>query len=243
MKNLHFVHGFKDSTLGLCDRLAIASAWDHNPDYTVHLWAPKEPEGPHWDALVKRVPVKLMPIDDPVEWNGSMVPNYQHRADLIRHTVLYTMGGVYCDTDTLTLTKFPAAWEKHDTVIGIETCDGKQVGLCNAVMASRMHSKFQWHWLQKWQEFNGTGWNEISVLYPLQLAKQIPGLAHTVQFEMLGFMYQELERYWCNPPEPMKGCVIAHLWRTYVVERMQKLTEADILKRDTTYAYHAADHL
>lgn len=243
MKNIHFVHGLEDPELELCDRLAIASAWDHNPDYTVHLWAPQVPTGPHWDALTKRVPVKLMPIDNPLAWNGNNVRNYQHRADLIRHTVLYTMGGVYCDTDTLTLRPFPAHWTEYDTVIGVEFDSQRVIGLCNAIMCSQMHSRFQWRWLQKWQEFDGTGWNEISVQYPLQLHKEFPDSVLAVRREMLGFQHSELGQYWSEDKYDLGDCVIAHLWRTYARPQMLALTEDEIRLRKNIYTYHAANHL
>jgi len=241
-KNIHFVFGLQDDELGLCDRLAIASAHHHNPDHTVYLWCPHEPAGKHWERLKRQVPVRVMPIENPHDWNGSEIRQYQHRADLIRHTVLYTMGGVYCDTDTITLAPFPKWWQDFDTVIGVEWHPGEVIGLCNAIMSSRMHSRFQWKWLERWQSFTGGGWNEVSVRYPLKLHKQNPGLAIPFCFGMLGFQHFEYHRYW-EGIHDMRGCIVAHLWRTHSGGYMRAITERDIRRRNTTYAVHAAAHL
>ena len=117
MKNIHFVHGLHNDGFNICDRIAIASAWMNNPDWSVFLWCPNEPTGEQWEKLKAKVPVRVMFVDDFKTWNGKVVPNYQHRADLIRHAVLYAMGGVYADTDTITLAPFPKLWLEHDAVL------------------------------------------------------------------------------------------------------------------------------
>jgi hypothetical protein len=243
MKNIHFVHGLHDDGFNICERVAITSAWMNNPDWSVFLWSPEEPTGEQWEKLKAKVPVRVMPIGNPKTWNGSNIPKHQHRADLIRHTVLYAMGGVYADTDTITVAPFPEDWLNHDTVIGREFCyNDPTIGLCNAVMFSQMHSRFQWKWLQKWQEFDGGGWNEISVQYPLKIHQENPGLAKSVDFEMLGFIHCDSNKYW-EGIHSLDGCVIAHLWRTYHDEKMRALTEEQILKRENTYCLHASKYL
>jgi hypothetical protein len=242
MKNIHFVHGLHDDGFHICDRIAIASAWMNNPDWNVFLWCPNEPTGEHWEKLKAKVPVRIMPVDNFTTWNGKFISRHQHRADLIRHTVLYAMGGVYADTDTITLAPFPKEWLEHDAVLGREFCGEGTIGLCNAVMYSRMHGQFQWKWLQKWQEFDGTGWNEFSVQYPWKLHRENPGLCKAVDFEMLGFIHCESGKYW-EPNYSLDGCVVAHLWRSYHTERMNSLTEETIMKKENVYCEHASKYL
>jgi hypothetical protein len=183
-----------------------------------------------------------MPVENFQTWNGKIIHRHQHRADLIRHSVMYAMGGVYCDTDTITLASYPKEWLDHDTVIGREFCGEGTIGLCNAIMYSRMHSQFQWKWLQKWQEFDGTGWNETSVQYPWQLHIENPGLCKVVDFEMLGFIHCESGKYWDNK-QSLDGCVIAHLWRSYHTEKMNSLTDEIISKKEDVYCEHASKYL
>jgi hypothetical protein len=242
MKNIHFVFGLHDDGFKICDRIAMRSAHVHNPDWNLYLWCPREPVGEQWEKLKANTPVRVMPIDNPHTWNGKVIPQHQHRADLIRHTVLYTMGGVYCDTDTITLAPYPERWFDYDTTIGREFCGDWTVGLCNAIMASRMHSRFQWKWLEKWQEFDGSGWNEISVQYPLKLHQENPGLCQSVDWEMLGFIHNDLMKYW-EGHHSLEGCVVAHIWRTYSRERMAALTEDIIKLKGNTYCEYAARYI
>ena len=109
-------------------------------------------------------------------------------------------------------------------------------------MFSQMHSRFQWKWLQKWQEFDGSGWSEISVQYPMKLSQENPGLAKVVDFEMLGFIHCESNKYW-HGVHSLDGCVIAHLWRTYHDQTMRSLTEEQILKGENTYCQYASKYL
>ena len=240
--NIHFVHGLHNDGFHICDRIAIRSAHVNNPDWNLYLWCPEEPKGDHWKKLKDSTPVRIMPVENFQTWNGKIIPRHQHRADLIRHSVLYAMGGVYCDTDTITLAPYPKEWLDHDTVIGREFCGEGTIGLCNAIMYSRMHSQFQWKWLQKWQEFDGTGWNETSVQYPWQLHIENPGLCKVVDFEMLGFIHCESGKYWENKYS-LDGCVIAHLWRSYHTEKMNSLTDEIISKKEDVYCEHASKYL
>lgn len=240
--NIHFVHGLHNDGFHICDRIAIRSAHVNNPDWNLYLWCPEEPKGDHWKKLKDSTPVRIMPVENFQTWNGKIIHRHQHRADLIRHSVLYAMGGVYCDTDTITLAPYPKEWLDHDTVIGREFCGEETIGLCNAIMYSRMHSQFQWKWLQKWQEFDGTGWNETSVQYPWQLHIENPGLCKVVDFEMLGFIHCESGKYWDNK-QSLDGCVIAHLWRSYHTEKMNSLTDEIISKKEDVYCEHASKYL
>jgi hypothetical protein len=240
--NIHFVHGLHNDGFHICDRIAIRSAHVNNPEWNLYLWCPEEPKGDHWKKLKDSTPVRIMPVENFQTWNGKIIHRHQHRADLIRHSVLYAMGGVYCDTDTITLAPYPKKWLDHDTVIGREFCGEGTIGLCNAIMYSRMHSQFQWKWLQKWQEFDGTGWNETSVQYPWQLHIENPGLCKVVDFEMLGFIHCESGKYWDNK-QSLDGCVIAHLWRSYHTEKMNSLTDEIISKKEDVYCEHASKYL
>ena len=242
MKNIHFVHGLHDDGFHICDRLAIASAWMNNPDWSVFLWCSKEPTGEHWEKLKSKVPVRVMLIDNPKVWNGKEIQHYANRTDLIRLSVMYTMGGVYADTDTLTIAPFPKRWFDYEAVIGHEFCGSGTVGLCNAVFFAKPFSRFVWKWLCKAQDFDGTGWNTLAVTWPYEIFKEDPLICHPVNFEMLGFIHCGSGRYW-DGIHSLEGCVTAHLWRTYHREKMESLTEEEIMKKENTYSFYAHKYL
>jgi len=242
MKNIHFVHGLGDDGFHICDRLAIASAAINNPDWTVHLWCPEEPKGEHWEKLIQKVRVKVMLIDNPLVWNDRVVGHYANRTDLIRLSVLYAMGGVYCDTDTLTIAPFPEKWFDHQAVIGHEFCESGTIGLCNAIIFAKPFSRFIWKWLQKAQDYDGYSWNTLAVEWPHQIWKEDNTICHPVDFEMLGFIHCGSGRYW-DGIHSLEGCVTAHLWRTYHKKKMNSLTDEEILKREFTYSHYAYKYL
>ena len=243
----HCIYGLDGEPFRLTDRIAIRSFHVNNPAWDIRVWCPQEPSGPDWSALRRNTPLTVIRVHDPKTWNGHSVPHYQHRSDLLRHSILFTMGGLYFDTDTITLAPIPDDWLDCDTVIGREylgglSAESETIGLCNAVMLSKMHSRFQWLWLCEWQRFEGQGWNEFSVRCPWKLHKSNPGLCQTVDWQLLGPIYDQLDRYW-RSSQPLEGCVIAHLWRTYSRGKMEALSEEVIRSRCNTYCLHAADYL
>lgn len=239
----HFIHGLKSGDpFTLTDRIAVESAWTHNPGWRVRFWSPEIPTGEHWSRLCKRVPVEWssVPISD--MWNGHFVPKHQHRADLLRHTLLYALGGMYLDLDTITLQPVPHEWRTRDMVIGVERRFGEVTGLCNAVFLCAQFSRFQWQWLKKWQEFDGNGWNEFSVQAPWELLAQFPQHCLAIERGLLGHDYVEAEKYF-SQEKPLDNVTVAHLWRTANHARLNALTEDEIDAGKFTYAIHAKRYL
>lgn len=238
-EQFHFIHGLKPGDkFSLTDRIAVESAWTHNKHWKVRLWSPVPPTGEHWEKLRSRVPVEWGRVSDGCKWNGHIIPKHQHRADLLRHTLLYALGGMYLDLDTIMLEPIPHDWRLYDTVLGVERKHGDVTGLCNAVFMCIQFSQFQFEWLKLWQKFTGDGWNEYSVQAPWELSLKLPTWCHKVERRMLGHDYVEADRYFTEKT-PLDGVVIAHLWRTANNERLNALTEADVLASDSTYAIHA----
>lgn len=242
-EQFHFIWGLKrGDTFSLTDRIAIESAWKHNPSWRVRLWCPETPTGIQWLKLKSRVPVELGHIPDNHEFNGHHIQHHQHRADLQRHTLLYALGGMYLDLDTITLAPIPNHWRLYDTAIGIETHDGQVNGLCNAVMMSQQYSQFQWEWLTLWQNFCGDDWNEFSVRAPWLLSKVFPRLVLCVDREMLGHTYSEHMRYF-EEENPLEKIVVAHLWRTGTKRILDNLTEKKLEESNSSYAQAAKEYL
>lgn len=242
-EQFHFIHGLKrGDKFTLSDRIAVESAHRHNPNWRVRFWSPEMPSGEQWAKLVSRVPVQWGYVPDNHEFNGHHVQHHQHRADLLRHTLLYTMGGMYLDLDTITLHPIPGHWRLYDSVIGVETHCGQVNGLCNAVMLSKQYSQFQWQWLTLWQNFTGDDWNEFSVRAPWMLSKVFPRLVLPVERQMLGLEYADCLKYF-ETTEPVNNVVVAHLWRTGSARHLDALTEEKIATTDSTYCNWAKHYL
>lgn len=241
MKVIHFVTGLGKDQFGICERIAIRSAKANHPGWKVWVWVGEEPQSPQWRILRDTTDIEVIRVPNHHHWRGADVPQYAHRADLIRHPILHDFGGLYMDTDTVTVGQFPDSWLEHDTVIGREFCGEHTEGLCNAVMYSKQGSLFQKLWLKEWDKFDGTGWNELSVRLPWKMHHENPGLCFPVDWKMLGPIHCELSPF--VTMEPIKDCIVVHLWRTYWRRLMEYITEDYLLTVNTTYCYHARQYL
>lgn len=237
MRYLHFVTGLHDDEFGICERIAIKSACHHNPGWKCFVWVGREQTGEQWSLLRDTTDIQVIRIPNHRFWRGNRIGQYAHRADLVRHPILHDLGGLYMDTDTITLAPFPEEWLAHDTVIGREFCGEKTEGLCNAVMYSKRGSQFQQLWMDAWEKFDGSGWNELSVRLPWQLHNDNPGLCFPVDWVLLGPIHCQLSPF--VTMGELSGCSVVHLWRTYWRRVMEYITADYINTVNTTYCLHA----
>lgn len=241
---LHFIWGFKsDDNFGLIERLAIQSAAHHNAGWAVMLWTPvnNPPEGEQWQKLRAAVPrIQLCTAPEIVTFNGRPLPKYQHRADVLRHSLLYALGGAYLDVDTVTLEAFPREWLiDHEYTVGFEYYpDGRKIGLCNAIFLCAPQSRFGWKVLTEYQQFDPAihGYAEFAVMRPYDWALEMPEAVNIVKWGLLGPMHWDCHAYWSRA-DAAKGVVVAHLWRTNHNDAMlRSLTEEGLRKASHTYA-------
>ena len=208
-----FIWGYKDGdTWGLVERIAVQSAAVHNPDWAVVLVARRMPSGPHWEALRAAVPrLAVIPAPEVDTFRGRPIPAYQHRADFVRHSLLYSQGGAYLDLDTITLAPFPAWWLEQPYVVGLEYHpDGRSIGLCNAAFVCRAFSDFGWRILSEYQHFDPAvhRYEEFAVNRPLAWAADMPGAVTVLQWSLLGPMHWASRVYW-EEDLPLDGVVVA----------------------------------
>lgn len=130
-----------------------------------------------WKQLqnhVTFVPIRPDEFQGP---NGLAMEQLQiyHQADIIRMGIMNREGGIYLDTDAYTLKPFTDLLNNpRDTVLGHE--GGNRFGLCNAVIITRPYSAFMAKWLDSYNTFSLSEWNQHSVKKPKQLQLQYPDL-------------------------------------------------------------------
>ncbi len=179
-KILHFVYGLAEDFGGkpftFFHWAAIRSAMAVHPGWRVMFWYAHLPDTPYFEDLADEM--ELMRIDAPEEIFGRPLLHVAHKADVVRLQVLIEHGGVYMDVDTLTVRPFDDLLD-NKFVMGIETADGKPVGLCNAIMMAEPRSMFALGWLKSYEAFRSKGrdeyWSEHSVKVPALLAERYPG--------------------------------------------------------------------
>jgi hypothetical protein len=247
-KFIHFITGFGNDPFGLIEYVAVASARKHHPDWKIFIWHGDNVGGDWW-AKLDELHVQKTWVQTPTHFRGKEVPHHAHRADLLRLPILYAMGGIYLDTDTITIEKPSPEYYCFDRgfCIGNERdSKGVVIGLCNAVMFSSPLHSFVAEWIREYEKFDPSRWGDMSVQKPLELfwKYDYESLCRRQMFsddKLLGFQPFEFERYW--KPGYIENTFFAHLWRTFSKPYMDKVTIESCAKRETAYEYHAAEVL
>lgn len=245
-KNLHFITGldqnFGGKPFGFIHYMAIRSAMELNPDFTVYVYYQFEPSGPYWD-LVKGDVITVV-VQAPSEIFGRPVTHFAHKADILRLQFLLRTGGVYLDLDTICQKPFAPLMHSRP-VMGIESAttgmgqwtDGADVGLCNALIMSPPDSPFLKIWFETYRDFDSGHWNNHSVLKPGILARQHADLIHVEPPESF---------FWPLWTEDGLSMLFAqghdfpeaysfHLWESQSWRYVEHLHTDEVITRDTTY--------
>lgn len=170
---IHFIFGlevdFGGKPFRFIHYLAIRSAWEVNRPEEIVVHFLYEPFGRWWEAA--KTYVSLRRIHSRI---GSSQPeHFAHKADLLRLEILEREGGIYLDIDTFCINSFRPIRD-NSVVLGIEP----NVGLCNAVILARAHSRFLAQWVREYETFDETIWNFHGVRLPYFLSKQYPDDIH-----------------------------------------------------------------
>jgi hypothetical protein len=200
---LHFVFGmvadFGGMPFGLVHYLSIKSAIVINNPDTVYFHYQYEPEGEWW--LKAKDLLTLNKITAPKSFMGNDLCHMAHRADVVRLQALKETGGIYLDTDTISVRPLTDLLQ-NSFVIGqelkavftpknfrqrakhsvrkqfgfLKEMAPGSTGLCNAVLLSEKNGAFVSRWLDEYKTFRSLGrdkyWNEHSVQTPQKLAEQ-----------------------------------------------------------------------
>ena len=190
-----------------------------------------EPQGVYWEKIKKKVCTVQVP---PFEYYGvARIKHFAHKADVVRLLVLYEMGGLYLDIDTLVFKSFDDLFSASQLVLGVERWHGRAEprGLCNAViLAPRNHGGIR-AWLQSYKYFRAKGikleryWAEHSVrlpLYWLPRRGDVKVLDSHSFFEING----DETNLFFNPDQAalvetrVAGAYSQHLWETFCMANL-----------------------
>jgi SAM-dependent methyltransferase len=245
-KNFHFITGldknFGGKPFGFIHYMAIRSAMELNPEFTVYVYYQFEPSSPYWD-LVKNDVITVV-VEAPSEIFGRPVTHFAHKADILRLQFLLRTGGVYLDLDTICQKPF-APLMHSKVVMGIESSrtgieqwhQGDQVGLCNAVIISCPDSAFLKIWFETYKLFDANNWNNHSVLIPAALARTHPNEIHIEPPESFFWpLWTEdgiASLFIQNNSFP--EAYSFHLWESLSWGYAGNLTVSSVIKIDTTY--------
>ena len=221
--------------LDLQKYLALRSANFHNPDYHIRLHANYSPSGVFWEIC--RDFVELVHIKDRTIEELKHVKRIEHKADFLRLKILMESGGIYLDTDVVTLKNFDPL-RNGRVVMGIQQRSASSVigGLCNAVIITPPSADFIDLWISAYSDFHNDQWDLFSVKKPWELAQRFPELIHVEPFttffyptgwpEGISALFEQNIEF----PE----AYVFHLWAKSAAHHLQHLSIAKIMTQSTT---------
>lgn len=199
---VHFIFGMSEDfggrPFGFLQYVAFKSARERmrrSQIYLHYTYRPAEGTNKWWDLLLSENLVdRFIRVDPVTEIFGIPVADVSHRADVLRLQILKQYGGIYLDTDVITINSFEPLLH-HEFVLGQESW-GRLNGLANAIIVSSRDSKFLHRWYDEYRTFNDSVWNYHSVMLPMQLAKNYS--SEICVMHPLAFFYPAYFEYHIN---------------------------------------------
>ena len=242
-KIIHFVYGleqdFGGKEFSFVHWAAIKSAAKMNPGFEVIYWYKYLPDNYYFEDI--RNIVTLRQIEPPNEVFGNALCHVAHKADVVRLSILKEMGGVYLDMDTITVKGFNDLLS-NQCVLGRESLDDNETGLCNAVMLAESNSKFIDVWIDSYKTFRSKGrdefWGEHSVKMPLLLSKSLSDYVTLLPREC--FFYPDWGRnglkkmFYENHVFP--DAYVHHLWESLSWGALLNTNEYNCSRLNTSYS-------
>lgn len=243
-KKIHFIYGLTEDFGGIpfqfCQWVAVKSAMRLNPDYEIHFWYEFEPATRHFDELKDQM--ILHRVIAPREIYGNPIPHFAHRADVMRLQILYEYGGIYLDMDTITVKSYDVFLE-HKVVMFVGKRDGREYGLCNAVMMGEPGHQFFYEWLRAFKDFRSKGYDEyydeLACVYPYHLAKQTGdeiGVGNATLFFEPDMTPAGLANLFYEPDYENPSAFGYHLWEKNSQEILKKLDETNYQQLGGVYS-------
>jgi hypothetical protein len=139
---IHFIYPVTDKTRpwSVVNTLAVKLARKHNPDAEIVVWTNKSERVP--DIHAKNIRVRQTTLPDEIRGVKIIYPQYV--ADVFRLQLLSIYGGVYMDTDMLSLQPVHQLVEDR-LILSWETAEEKSI--CNALMLANPGNAFVDEWL------------------------------------------------------------------------------------------------
>jgi len=143
-----------------------------------YIYYDTEPHGEYWQRTIKLPKVQRVQVDGSLykTFLGHPVHVGAHQADKLRLMTLLRHGGVYLDTDVLSLGSF-SPLRKADSLNSACAFLGKEPGgFGNSVIGAVPNCPFLRLWWQNYTDFNDAQWKEHSILRPGRIQKDHPKL-------------------------------------------------------------------
>lgn len=235
-KIVHFVYGLRDPnpTLDLIHYTAIKAAHDVLQPTKIMFHYHYMPVGDNFERARPMLTLRQVPLVEKVF--DRPVSHYAHRADVVRLQVLEEFGGIYLDLDLISVKPVDHLLDR-EFIMAQEGVDGS-VGLCNAMIMARPHSRFVQRWFATYALFDSAEWNYHSVILPGKLApffrNEITVLNHTAFFWPLWDSHG-LRTLYLEKSYDFSANLGTHIWESAANKNLMKdISEKVIMEIDTS---------
>ena len=226
---VHFIHFTGDSVthrpFSYVNYLAVKSASDVQKPDAIYVYYNVEPEGNSYWGAMKQIPgVKLVQMEAPTEYNGVSLSGYpQYQADVVRLQKLYEMGGIYQDTDAITLKNLDCFRNEKCVLSGLDS-NTPEFCVNNSTIIASKGSEFIKLWLDGLAEGLSKGvWAWHATNLPTELYLKNKELVRIVDSGVfLPFHFKDDSFLTATSPEDVsasfaksKDAYVVHLWEAY----------------------------
>lgn len=238
----------ENADLSIFQAIAILSmkAKTHGiPIYVFHIY---DCDGVLWKLIKENV--NVVKINNFSFRGVGRYKHFAHKADIVRLEVLSSIGGLYFDIDTLTISNPEKLIDDSKLVMGYEISprSGEIVGLCNAIMSAPRGNEFVRVWMKQTKYFWSRGrdvfYAEFAVALPLVLSRNrklakcliaLPAeslfkfLFTDIELELFSEMENEEVNFINYPP-------IIHLWESQTQNILNRVDVQFIFSSSSFYA-------
>ena len=193
---IHFVFGLQEQTepFSFVHYLSMYSAYLANDTPIIYFHHHFSIHGYWWERAQKDIlNMIIMKVDVPTHIGSKQIKKVAHKADAVRMKILWEMGGIYMDIDTISY-KSMKPFLTHDTTLckqynlRFHSKDKASVyvgGICNAIMITKPRSPFFERWMTAYERaFDPDKWEEASIWLPLRLSREYSECVNVLEPEV-----------------------------------------------------------
>ena len=191
---IHFIYPWTAKTRpwSLVNTLAVKTAISIYPDHEVIIWT-NAPSSVPLPFVTKKK------CDLPTHIGGAEIVWPQYVSDVMRLQILYEHGGIYMDTDMISLRQFKPY---DETVLSFCWETALCESICNAFMAAPPRNEFIHAWLERMPEaMKHTTWAYGGVVVPYEMTHDPFYDAHYNALSHKFFCPFDLSKNWMFDPK------------------------------------------
>lgn len=238
---IHFIYPVTEKTRpwSVVNSLAISKAIDVYKDYEIVIWTNKPHHVPFDENYYSRI--KVCSVDLPTHIGGVEIVWPQYVSDVMRLQILLKHGGIYMDTDMISLRQYKP---QDDSVLTFCWETPLKESICNAMMITPKDNDFIQAWLNLMPEaMNHPTWAYGGVVLPAELARDSRlrntrnVLDHTFACPL------DLSRQWLFDPalrqeaqERVANAYAIHVFETFWREIIKDITPKWIENNDCLFS-------